>query len=236
MRMIKRWKYVCLIFLCFAGMALGKEQAFCNPVLSLLDENCHTYIFRGKLPQHDDKFSYDELTGQFNVYLSQSGAKLSPDYYLLCISLLNCTDAKERKIEYDWFRDNPDKGCLWSYPLFGSLINPSYMAPGLRVLFLRFDPDGIRSLIGQIRGLIEGSGNTERDVVIYVHCRAGKDRTGEAAACYMMQYQGYSYQQAVIFCRQIAGRKLRGPSVNAMRWHAYYLRDICHFPTIGCID
>ena len=217
-------------------MACGEEHAFRNPVLSLLDENCHTYLFRGKLPQYDDQFSYDELTKQFNVYLSQSGMKLSPDYYLLCISLLNCSDAKERKIECDWFKSNPDKGCLWNYPLFGSLINPRCLAPGLRILFLRNDPDGIRSLIGQIRSIVKGSENSEKDVVIYLHCRAGKDRTGEAAACYMMQYQGYSFQQAVDLCKQIAGRKLRGPSVNAMRWHAYYLRDICHFQTIGCID
>lgn len=72
--------------------------------------------------------------------------------------------------------------------------------------------------------------------IIYIHCDEGKDRTGEAAACYLMQYKGYSYNDVVALDTKIAQRPIREHKLNAIRWYAFYLRDIEGISTIGTID
>jgi len=212
------------------------KASFDNSVLRLVDQHKNTYFFRGKLPEKGGKFCYECLTQQFRNALSEKGMSLSDDYVLICISLLNCSEAKTRKVECKWFAENPQKGCLWLYPLFGSIANPCHLSQRMRNGFLRYDPDGVRNLIAQLKGMVDWGDPYGRDMVIYLHCHAGKDRTGEAAAAYMMQYQGYSYHDAVSICKKIANRKLRRVSLNAIRWHAYYLRETERYPTIGKID
>lgn len=69
-----------------------------------------------------------------------------------------------------------------------------------------------------------------------MHCNAGKDRTGEAAACYLMQYKGYSYEEAIKLDFNIAERSVEERELNAIRWYAFYLRDIEKISTIGSIE
>jgi Dual specificity phosphatase, catalytic domain. len=221
---------------CAEAEKVNTVNGFKNPVLYLLDAGKNTYLFRGKMPERDGRFCYEELACQFSDYLTQTGQQLSPDFDLLCISLLNCSEGKERKIESQWFSQNPNKGRLWMYPLFGSWVDPCHLSASFRKSVLACDPDGLQSLMLQMKWQMDSGHPEGRDMVIYIHCHAGKDRTGEAAACYLMQYKGYSYQQATALAKQVAGRKLRRVSVNAIRWHAFYLRDTLNFATIGHID
>ncbi|MGH2612544.1 MAG: dual specificity protein phosphatase family protein, partial [Rhabdochlamydiaceae bacterium] len=115
------------------------------------------------------------------------------------------------------------------------LINPVDISSEARDLILKHhDIDGLKYLMEQLRKLMDNTCST--DFVIYIHCAAGKDRTGEASACYLMQYKNYSYHDAIALDQKIAGRGLKALSMNAIRWYAFYLRDILHFSTIGKID
>lgn len=213
------------IFLLIGCLFCGEE--FENSVLCLVDEKDHTYFFRGKLPQQDGKFCYEELRHQIKSYLMSYDRTVSSDFKLICVSLLNhFADKKESMIESKWFSAHPDKGWVWRYPLFGYCCSPHYVPKGLRRLFYFVDPDGVRYLVSQLKNLVDY--DYGEDAVIYMHCNAGKDRTGEATACYLMQYKGYSYREAMTFNQRIARRKLRLMSINAIRWNAYYLREVCN--------
>lgn len=231
------WIPLILVFLLCSFFELGvcaeKAPCFSNPVLRLVDQGDHAYLFRGKMPEQDGRFCYEALTNQFKECLARTGKELSPNYDLLCISLLNCSENKERKVEAQWFAQNPDKGRLWMYPLFGCWVDPRIVSSSFRKSVYGCDVDGIQLLLQQVKQHIDHGGSEGKDLVIYIHCHAGKDRTGEAMACYLMQYKGYSYRQALELCKEIAGRKLRRVSVNAIRWHASYLHDVMSYRTIG---
>lgn len=232
--MLYRLLPLCLFFFCRECL-FSIEKHFDNKVLYLLDERNNTYFFRGKLPLNEGEFCYEELKSQIKCYLSECNKPISENFKLMCVSLLNSfAERKEYQMENKWFSCNPGRGWFWRYPLFGNLLSPHYIPAQLRQVIYFTDPDGIRYFLNSLNKLF----NYEygEDVVLYMHCKVGKDRTGEAAACYLMQYKGYSYQEAMSLNQKIARRKLRLPSINAIRWHAYYLRDVCHLPSIGQID
>lgn len=72
-------------------------------------------------------------------------------------------------------------------------------------------------------------------MIIYVHCEAGFDRTGEVIAAYQLRYQGNSYNQAYRNAVKVAGRNIRAFSKHGLQWYAYYLREVERLPTIGDI-
>lgn len=232
--MIPRLMFPLLLSLSWSFCLFGAEK-FNNNVLCLLDERNHTYLFRGKKPLYNEEFCYEELKIQIQNYLSEYDRPIAPNFKLICISFLNrFADRKECVIESKWFSSHPDKGWIWRYPLFGYACSPHYIPTGLRKLFYSTDVDGMCYLVHQLKELVDC--DYGEDVVIYMHCNVGKDRTGEAAACYLMQYKGYSYNEAMSLNKQIARRKLRIMSINAIQWYAHYLRERCHLPTIGKID
>lgn len=217
------------------NFSLYGAESFNNRVLCLLDQTDHTYLFRGKIPLQNGKFCYEELKAEILRYAEGYDLTLSPDFKLISVSLLNrFADRGECAVEEKWFSSHPDKGWLWRYALFGYGCSPHYIPKGLRKAFYFIDVDGLRYFVRHLKHLVDC--NYSEDVVVYMHCNAGKDRTGEASACYLMQYKGYSHQDAIAFNQKLAKRKLRKMSMNAIRWHAYYLRDVCRLDTIGQID
>lgn len=137
-------------------------------------------------------------------------------------------------IESQWFQRQADGGWIWRYPLFGYGINPFYIPKNLRRIFYSIDVDGLNYFVRHLKKIVDF--DYGEDVVIYLHCNAGKDRTGEAAACYLMQHKGYTFKQAMLLNQKIAKRKLRWMSVNAIRWYAFFLQECVHVPTIGEIN
>ena len=205
-------------------------------LLSLLDKSNNTYLFRGKLAHRNSEFQYESLRDNFQKSLSDLGEILPKDFGLLCISFLNSTEWKKCNVEAAWFRVNSCKGYLWRYPLFGSFIDPRYLPEKIRIAIIHSDPDGLQFFMNQLNCLLKEETYKERLLIIYMHCNAGKDRTGEAAACYLMQFRGVSYRNAVNESREIANRELKMMSLNAIRWYAFYLRDVKGVLTVGRID
>lgn len=207
-----------------------------NPnLLNLVDENGGTYLFRGNLPENDGSFCYSDLIASMNASLAPMGKSLSENVQLLDLSFLNyVAEAEMVEIEKKWFKANADSGQFWLDSLYGALINPCDLSDWLRKFILKHhDVDGLKALMTQLKSKMDAQNET--DCAIYMHCNAGKDRTGEAAACYLMQFKGYSYDEAIQLDLQIADRPLRDLSVNAMRWYAFYLRDVMNLVSIGTI-
>lgn len=213
-----------------------KAQNFNPEMVYLMDQGSGVYLFRGNMPQMNGFFDYSDLTARITEILAEQHIELPSNYFLLDLSFLHEPDESTAiEIEQDWFLVNPATGGLWANPLRGTLFDPIYIPACVRNLMIEYyDFDGLKTLIPHIRNLMEQA--AEREVVIYMHCSLGKDRTGEAAASYLMQYKGYSYADAVALDDKIAGRSVGHIHLNAIRWYAFYLRDFLGITTVGPIE
>lgn len=60
--------------------------------------------------------------------------------------------------------------------------------------------------------------------VIYIHCEAGVDRTGELSGSYNMQYFNQTYQQVLAFDDGVEPRKISSGAENGLQWYALYVQ------------
>ena len=65
-------------------------------------------------------------------------------------------------------------------------------------------------------------------VVIYIHCEAGKDRTGEISGSYYMKYLNWEFNQALWYDNHcVEGtRDISTESKNGLQWYCYYLKYV----------
>ena len=72
--------------------------------------------------------------------------------------------------------------------------------------------------------------------MIFVHCTAGEDRTGEISGAYYMQYLNMSFHQALEIDNTNENRDIRCMSANELMWYCYYLQVALKMPNIdGCV-
>lgn len=214
--------------------ALGEQ--FEAKVLYLLDEVNGNFLFRGNLPEKNGQFCYTDLIEAMNTYLKEQGKSLPKAFTLLDLSFLNYIKEKEEiEVEQEWCASNKNLGTFWLNSLYGAEVDPLHLSKNVRDFTLKHhDIDGLKALMSKIRHYLESTPATP--LVIYMHCAAGKDRTGEAAACYLMQFKKYSYDSAMSLDTKVAGREVFHAFKDGIRWYAFYLRDLEHLPTIGSID
>lgn len=223
--------------MCFWNLAAADNPVnFDSRKVFLLDQESNVYLFRGNLPLMDGYFDYSDLTNRVRQILAEQQIELSSDYQLIDLSLLHKRYySVETAVEKDWFAANPQMGSFRLHPLYGCTTNPLSVPSLMRYYMTKcYDFDGLNSFMKELRKLMEQT--SERDMVIYMHCDEGKDRVGEAAACYLMQYKGFSYLDALVHNFRIARRHVQKPQYNAVRWYAFYLRDVLGMTTIGPIE
>lgn len=209
-----------------------KEQGedFKPSMLYFVDKIGKNRLFRGNMPQENSLFAYDSL----NNALKSAG--MPGNFKIIDISLLNPSkEHEEVMVEIKWFKENKNVGDLHIHPIHGAMISPSLVPAFIGNFYLKHhDVDSLKSFIPKLRKLLKNNQHYPR--AIYIHCNAGKDRTGEVCACYLMRYKGYSYEDALSLDNQIAQRSVEERNRNAMKWYAFYLRDVLHIATIGKID
>ena len=168
--------------------------------VKLVDNVGQNYFFRGSNPFVDKfgekVFSYHDLKKYINQTLEKEGKNPLQDFYLVDISLLNLDAYFQIKEEQEFFQ---------KYPNLGEVKNYSEIAPEL--LFTPFSNNPIAykitknyhekltKLLQEIRQTLEKE--SDKPIVIYAHCNAGRDRTGALSASYRMLYQNMDFPQAV---------------------------------------
>lgn len=212
------------------------KESFETKMLSLVDSANSNFLFRGNLPEKDGKFDYDGLVSAMKAVCEKEGKSLPQTFSLVDLSFLNYVkEHPEIDIEKNWFQANVSKGTFWLNSLYGAEVDPTSLPKSVRDFFLEHhDVDGLKALMQKVRAFIESKNG--KATVVYMHCMAGKDRTGAASACYLMQYEGYSYDKAVALDKKVADRDPYSHFMNDIRWYAFYLRDVLNMPTIGKID
>lgn len=253
---VKLLFYFLIVFSCFGG----RIPIFCaishsetceslqdfikkfNPrLLHILDynekEEEKVFLVRGNIPIIGGKFCYDLLKNKIKEVIIQSGVSIRDNFKIVDVSLLgySAEDQKFLQIEKDWFSHNPDTGLFIHKPILGISTNVLSIEPSFHKLLANTNIDGLRELIYTLKEIMHISLYPGEDTVIYIHCTAGKDRTGEVSAAYLMQNKNLSYIQVTELNREIAGRDVYIKQANAICLYALYLRNIKNCSWIGPI-
>jgi hypothetical protein len=216
-----------------------EQNKFTPELVSLLatDAGSGNYLFRGNMPIDGNEFSYNQLRAAMKK--AAPGGVLPEQYFLIDISLVNSinpNEAADLAIERQFWKVNSHLGQVINHPVYGSLTSPNDYPEQVRKKLERIPTlSSTDVLLENIQSLLLANQANAQPLVLYIHCEAGKDRTGEVAAAYAMKYQGSSYLDAYANAKRIAGRDLSSFSRNELQWYAYYLREVQNVQTIGDI-
>ena len=196
-------------------------------------------LFRGNMPVKEGVFQYDDLVQSMRNAAQAAGRALPAQFRIIDISLVNELTPGEKNdlaVEKAYWSSHPAQGQLINHPIYGSLTSPHDYPTDVRMRLERKPSLGhLGDLIEKIHTLLTTRSADGVPVLLYVHCEAGKDRTGEAIAAYSMKYMGVPYKAALVDADTIAGRDISRFSRNGLQWHAFYLTDVERIPTVGPI-
>lgn len=202
-----------------AGAAIAPNH------VHFVDDNLQkgNYFFRGSNPVSEKSFQYTNLKRALEDAAIAEGIVLPQNYYLIDISLLNSIFSPSEKIEEAFFKENPDLGEVINHPVYGAATNPNDFPEAIRKKLVdKFSTDHVSALIEKINRLMKIQ--TIKPVVIFTHCEAGKDRTGEVVAAYRMYFEKYLYKDALAEAERIAQRPISKYSKYGIMWFGYWLR------------
>eukprot|EP01129_Flabellula_baltica_P005012 TRINITY_DN1786_c0_g1_i1.p1 TRINITY_DN1786_c0_g1~~TRINITY_DN1786_c0_g1_i1.p1 ORF type:complete len:260 (-),score=48.43 TRINITY_DN1786_c0_g1_i1:25-747(-) len=211
-------------------LILQVAQSFSIDRVRLIDTHGKNVIFRGNEPVSSKTFLYQNLTDAIRQVAHESNiTSLTGDFYLIDYSLL-LLERSDINTEKAFWDKNGDKGMYVSHPTVGSVLNPDWFGKDI-IKFMVEDIgsfDRLPSAMKHLKGYLE----MEKDVpvVVYVHCEAGKDRTGEMSGSYYMKYLGWSFNQALYYDNRCVegNRDIQFASRNALQWYCYYLKYVEH--------
>lgn len=215
------------------------EHVALNPRLVKLvhtDPATGNRLFRGNMPIQGKVFQYDDLVSAMKA---ESSGSLPEDFVIVDVSLINHFVPGERahlKVEQRFWKDNPAKGWLIHHPVYGALTSPNLYPVHERKRLERLpNIDHLDALIDQLHVLLTQPGPKGAPLLIYVHCEAGKDRTGETIASFGMKYLGQSYRDVLDAATALAERDISRFSKHELQWYGDYLADVLRIPTVGPI-
>ncbi|WP_419533158.1 hypothetical protein [Endozoicomonas sp.] len=206
----------------------------------LVDYNEQTgnYLFRGNMPLNSKTFAYHELMGIVNSHaIEQTGSPIPEMVRIIDISLINTINPNERRHlakEHGFFDQNKELGEVIHYPVYGIPVSVKHTHRKWRKHFAKkWGKDKLESLVNNLKRRLDQ--DETATIILYVHCEAGFDRTGELIAAYQLRHQGKSYHQAYQNAVLVAGRQISSLSKHGLQWYAYYLKEVEKLPTIGDI-
>mmetsp|Transcript_87431 Transcript_87431/g.131146 ORF Transcript_87431/g.131146 Transcript_87431/m.131146 type:complete len:188 (-) Transcript_87431:9-572(-) len=132
--------------------------------------------------------------------------------------------------------DTQKKGKYVKWPIWGNLMMPDFFDNDTRTEMAidlpNWQHDKLAEKIPELRQLLYTYNNIT--TVIYIHCDAGMDRTGEVSGSYYIRYLQWSFHEALYYddnaIEGVNGRNIHVASRNGLQWYCYYLADTNQVP------
>eukprot|EP01147_Barroeca_monosierra_P003631 gene3631-6210_t len=187
----------------------GNYSLFCPSVTVVFEFNVeipvgyshYNMLFRGDLPITNHTFVYDELVSTMTTAAKDAANLTFPaKFYLIDLSLLNPTELPDEIVEKNFFKNHPKLGQLFFFQ--SSRTVWQRMAKNLTNWQLDKLPDKMM-LLDQFLSVKKDLPN-----IIYIHCEAGMDRTGEMSGSYYMHSLNMTFQHALAIDNSIETRNI----------------------------
>ena len=221
-----------LTFVLVALVLMNNAAALPGTTITLIRKVGNNYLFRGPEQTLLGRWADEALRLQMRLL----APSIPHNFYLVDLCLLNQPqDEKDEAIEENYFKGHPEKGVFVPWPTNGTkhdVYNYSLPAAAAAVREWRNNTSWIDALpwwIDEIEGLLQTPRTDNRSTAIYVHCQAGKDRTGEVSGSYYMRYMNMTLQEATTLDRKIAGRPIHYTNQLALEWYCVYLREVLNY-------
>eukprot|EP01127_Copromyxa_protea_P001599 TRINITY_DN11557_c0_g1_i1.p1 TRINITY_DN11557_c0_g1~~TRINITY_DN11557_c0_g1_i1.p1 ORF type:complete len:247 (+),score=48.16 TRINITY_DN11557_c0_g1_i1:155-895(+) len=220
-----------LLFLCFflalSSPVLGARSWDRFRFIDQVEGGQHTnYVFRGNEPAQDGQMQYDWLVQGIAHAAQVAGLQNFPQkFYVIIFNLLEI-EVKDWTTEKAFFEANPTLGKFVHYPIVGSLLNPMKFSKSVRKIMAKDmgSFDNMPLAMETITNLTHA--NYSLPAVVYIHCEAGKDRTGEVSGSYYISKQNVTFNQALYVDNKcVEGtRDISVYSRYALEWYCWSLK------------
>ena len=191
------------------------------------------FLFRGAQPllgSGSYTFNCAGLKSALGKAAAAAGVTLPGDYRFIVVNLMQWANEDEiPKIlaERQFFLDHPHLGdfffwdtsgtelCALSEPLCNEVVR-TYLAMNL---------DGWLGdqLVARTETLREMLLLPQVPTVVYAHCNAGDDRTGEMMGAYYLRWMNKSWKEVNVLNRKYAGLPFGCSNYRATQWYGLYL-------------
>jgi len=188
------------------------------------------FLFRGSEPVNNGVFLYNDLVASMQAAAANASLVLPAKFVLIDYSFLDPELPKEFS---DWnterlyFEANPQVGTFAPWPIVGSLQSPAFYNLTERqqkaITLPDWEWDKVPDLEATLHKLLLTKDSSGLPLVVYIHCEAGVDRTGEVSGAYMMQYLNANYTYVMAYDYSIEGRDIETASEWGVQWYCLYL-------------
>jgi protein-tyrosine phosphatase len=159
------------------------------------------------MPIVNGSFAYKQILTTMLSIIQKHNFTMPNDYSLTVISYLNGFEYNDLEIERKFFTANPNLGQLYNKVIAGSLIPPPQNDSQLIKSIVEGYTDPIDDLPNLMK-FIRGQLTQIKPVLIYTHCEAGTDRTGEVSGAYYMTYLNMTFTQALDVDNHVQSRDM----------------------------
>lgn len=190
-------------------------------------------LFRGAAPVLNNTFVIDALrTDVQRVAKSEAGIAVPDDFHLIIVTMLSTVKPSEKtelSVEEAYAAANSNVS-LVHWPIVGDVISPDTYPSSLCKSHAKdYDSSGdhMPSKVQQLRGLLTNTTASSSYRVVYFHCDAGMDRTGELYGDYQMTFGNQSYSTVLDFDNAIENppRDINHVNQRALEWYCLYLLE-----------
>lgn len=202
--------------------------------LHMVDKVGPNLLFRGNSPLSKDysKFDYDSIISEMQKVSCKRGIIFPETFVMLDVSLLDPDVYDDQfclNIEREYFKQNPNHGMLLNWIVLGETINPDNMSNKTEMRNMAKDlnqwsHDKVPYLVQMLGEYMNMHNYTP--LVIYLHCMAGVDRTGEIAGAYALRYRHANLKSVIKQDTEYNnGHLAPGPhAMNGLLWYNEYLK------------
>ena len=179
------------------------------------------------MPTVNHTCAYDTLIDLLKQRASDKGHQFPSNFSLTVVSFNNDFDGQDFKAERAFWKTHADLGKLVQWPLGLAGIVPPKDWPGNKEKAANstvWKIDKIPERVQELRKML--TSQDERPNVLYVHCTAGCDRTGEVVGSYRLKYHP-EFNITQMYALDVAecGRPPNYWSTMALEWFCIYMQE-----------